>query len=95
MAELEPILKSPWAIAAYFAVVIAYGAWKNRGLLADQGKRLVAMLPKVGKATGKASDEADLAALRQLCRRYKDDELGHAAIGVLKARFLLVPGAVE
>lgn len=44
---------------------------------------------------GGGGDTSDLAALKALCKRYKNDPEGHAAIRVLKQRFLLVPGAVE
>lgn len=43
----------------------------------------------------KTSDEADLAALKQLCPRYKGDPESEKAIHVLKERFLLVPGAAQ
>jgi hypothetical protein len=79
---------------ALIAFGLLYGAYANRGYLLAQGKRLASLIP--GRtATTTTDDGADLVALRRLCKRYKGDPEGKAAIDVLKARFLLVPGVSE
>jgi hypothetical protein len=91
---MEELFKSPWLGVAVIAFAIVVGVWRNRGYLLAQGKRLASLIP--GRtATTTADDGADLVALRRLCKRYKGDPEGKAAIDVLKARFLLVPGVSE
>jgi hypothetical protein len=91
---MEELFKSPWLGVAVIAFGLVYGAWQNRGFLYMTGAWLWSLIP--GRtATATTDDGADLVALRRLCKRYKGDPEGKAAIDVLKARFLLVPGASE
>lgn len=78
-----------WAAIALAIVGVGYASW-------DWWAPALAKLrlPTIWTAA-KPSDDSDMAALKQLCRRYKADPEGSKAIHVLKERFLLVPGAFE
>jgi hypothetical protein len=79
-----------WIAVAIAAIAVGGMFWNYLPSLAT----VKSWMPTLGKSA-QSSDVADLAALKLLCKRYKDDPEGKAAIAILKQRFLLVPGAAE